>query len=1258
MKTIKIIASAMLMALVSLSSSTAFSATPAATQWWVRNYVATNPSSTVPIPNTQRDITVSTIEDGVSVEITLKMDDSNNLALVVMESEEPALQKGLKFVDDGAGNFINMTNSVCSTIVGERILYAYRYSDDRRYEYATNGTSVTTQIVASVTNKVYKMRYSFSVGGTRYAGVKRDGGMFWCTTLGEGPRRDVKFAVTRISDREASILKTPVKAEVSILDLIFGLFAPSAYAVWDLSMSEPIRAEYLDYSDNEYNYYGYEQHYEWRGPENSWKIKEIVIKMRRGGQEFSYPIDIDLEVFQLGDGVDYCDYKPFISGADKLVASIFLDVENYIKGLPDMSASDKDYLVRRINEQQDDVLSQILQRFNEIVAEIGTPSGECPQKSYEKEKKEQETEPPEEEPIPDPKCKHEKCAEGSYCGYWRCAFCSKVFTSDEGAPMHHKEPLVDNGETCAYCGNKFRGATCSYISKDWRDHHYGKRNGDAQSCICDNGGFRYGGGRGEHIGPCDPGKDWHSDDTGHWKFYTCRHCTHVRNIEDGDIKPHIPKDGEASPSPEGCLFGTVCSVCEYPMTEPTLHPHEPIVDTNESGLTWDDDGHYSLLSYKCGVCGQPGIDGSETPVGPHDFISDGNGFHDLGDGTHAEYLICSSSTNRGGFCGIEGHMSEPEAHTQGQPSLVDVGERGHYETWICTATGCGYTFIGPTNSHEWVYALSSSAEAKDIRKCACGRREELNHNFSYNDTIHFCTQNGQMHLYGFHQFGDGNICAVCGYDKSGPPDYEYETWTAYSDCGHCYRVYQHSRPIGSSTWGPTTVASTHCDYDWDESDDTCGCPACKAGYSRICYCEHGSTTPGKVPNGNESMTGGMISILKQMWGADFTTLDGDDPVYDIQAGALKDAFSGYANLEIVKFNYVTNVGIKGCSYAFANCDRLTNVQFSALKSVSANGFESAFEGCTSLSSIDFPNLEVVGDSGFSGAFTGCSSLTNVAFGSLKSAGQLCFNAAFTNAIIERIDFSSLTNIRESSFSYAGLNVRSIDFSNVRSVEHQGLFTAFNSLIEVLSLPRCVRVEAYAFTGNSTLTSIDLPSIEWIGSYAFSGCSSLAEIPSKVALMNDIPEGSFSECSSITNANVAAEAIGAFAFSGATNLMSLTANNCKTVGDSAFFDTPKLVSISIPLASYIGTYAFASCGMSFLNLPAATEVGIGAFEDCMNLKRVILPKAKHIGDHIFENCIIIEEVTVGVTKAEALENNYYSARYGCVFHCTDGDVTVP
>ncbi|MBQ4100306.1 MAG: leucine-rich repeat domain-containing protein, partial [Oscillospiraceae bacterium] len=138
----------------------------------------------------------------------------------------------------------------------------------------------------------------------------------------------------------------------------------------------------------------------------------------------------------------------------------------------------------------------------------------------------------------------------------------------------------------------------------------------------------------------------------------------------------------------------------------------------------------------------------------------------------------------------------------------------------------------------------------------------------------------------------------------------------------------------------------------------------------------------------------------------------------------------------------------------------------------------------------------------------------------------------------------------------------------------------------------------AFAGFTALTSLTIPdSVEVIGACVFNGCTALTEItiPSGAGTIND---SAFYGCSSLTKVTF--------------NISDDGINNLSYIGSGAFAGCG-ITSIEIPeFVSEIGVDAFANCSSLttvYLNNREMGSLGPGAFDGCSNLKKIYLPQDK-------------------------------------------------
>lgn len=176
----------------------------------------------------------------------------------------------------------------------------------------------------------------------------------------------------------------------------------------------------------------------------------------------------------------------------------------------------------------------------------------------------------------------------------------------------------------------------------------------------------------------------------------------------------------------------------------------------------------------------------------------------------------------------------------------------------------------------------------------------------------------------------------------------------------------------------------------------------------------------------------------------------------------------------------------------------------------------------------------------------------------------------------------------------------------------------------------------AFEGCS-LTSVTLPdNVEGIGEYAFSGCSNLTSVTFGNNTLWDIGSYAFSGCSNLTSVNlgnIVVYEIGTSAFSGCSSLTSINIpNSVQYIGDQAFYECSGLTSVTIGNSvTSIGDEAFTFCSSltSVTIGDGVISIGYNAFGACSNLTSITLPNSlTSIGNNAFYGCISLASVTFG------------------------------
>ena len=185
-----------------------------------------------------------------------------------------------------------------------------------------------------------------------------------------------------------------------------------------------------------------------------------------------------------------------------------------------------------------------------------------------------------------------------------------------------------------------------------------------------------------------------------------------------------------------------------------------------------------------------------------------------------------------------------------------------------------------------------------------------------------------------------------------------------------------------------------------------------------------------------------------------------------------------------------------------------------------------------------------------------------------------------------------------------------------------------------------------FQGNTSITTFD--ELEWfvndnmesISSYAFSGCTNLTSItlPERV---REIFEEAFSGCTSLSSITLPLELqrINRKAFSGCTSLSSITLpEHVGEIDDEAFSGCTSLSSIT--LSEYVWV------------------IGGKAFSGCTSLSSITLPsRMSIIGREVFSGCTGLTSITVeATTPPYAYEDSFGGMDKSIPVYIPDGTLT--
>lgn len=284
-------------------------------------------------------------------------------------------------------------------------------------------------------------------------------------------------------------------------------------------------------------------------------------------------------------------------------------------------------------------------------------------------------------------------------------------------------------------------------------------------------------------------------------------------------------------------------------------------------------------------------------------------------------------------------------------------------------------------------------------------------------------------------------------------------------------------------YGKVFVADKNCDHGGVPDCSYCTCAAClernRAGFrcecpfcngiaaADRCTCEGADGGSGEN-NGTVKFTSPyltVVEIVEILADVDFnevSNIDGDDPVYEIEANAFYQKLCNMPSLTTVKFNYVTNVGDFAFGGALRNCPNLNSVQFARLKSVGSEAFQNAFAG-SAVTHLSLPSLTSInGARAFSdmgivsiaipavrqipeSTFSGCTKLTTIE-GQPTYIDQMAFwyCQALKNLDTSKVSFIGLVAFR-------GCGLETISLPAVADFSH--IYRAFEySAFKDISLP--------------------------------------------------------------------------------------------------------------------------------------------------------------------------------------------------------------
>lgn len=286
---------------------------------------------------------------------------------------------------------------------------------------------------------------------------------------------------------------------------------------------------------------------------------------------------------------------------------------------------------------------------------------------------------------------------------------------------------------------------------------------------------------------------------------------------------------------------------------------------------------------------------------------------------------------------------------------------------------------------------------------------------------------------------------------------------------------------------------------------------------------------------------------------------------------------------------------------------------------------STFSDCSSLTSVQLPDaVEVLGEK----AFRNCKNLRSVKLSkSLKKIGSEAFSGCENLKEVEIP--ASVEEIGREAFPPTTKIVMASGNQHIKLEDGLLLSADGATLLSCLydtdsvSIPSSVReIGEKAFYQCASLTGVTLgDNVEKVGKACFAYCPSLQRVDITGKLLS-IGEDAFYRCEKLSSINFPESLV--------------------SIGNGAFRECKKLKSIVIPAAvQEVSRYAFASTGLSKIDIRTKGKLGGFAFAYCNSLKQVELPSHTICGCS-FDECKALSSITL-LDSVSAVEK---SAFMGC------------
>ena len=115
-------------------------------------------------------------------------------------------------------------------------------------------------------------------------------------------------------------------------------------------------------------------------------------------------------------------------------------------------------------------------------------------------------------------------------------------------------------------------------------------------------------------------------------------------------------------------------------------------------------------------------------------------------------------------------------------------------------------------------------------------------------------------------------------------------------------------------------------------------------------------------------------------------------------------------------------------------------------------------------------------------------------------------------------------------------------------------------------------------------------------------------------------------------------VGRYAFLSCVNLNTISLPECLSISNYVFSGCNNLKDVNLQKCEFIGVSAFADCkSLSYISMPECITLGANAFYSCTSLETAYIPKCETIDGNAFEGCTKLSELYLPVCKS--LKNQY-------------------